>query len=171
MSTDALRELALLCQQMRDEEKAQDDAEAKAKAHAANVRRIAEEDIPGLMSELGLKEITLDTGEKIVVALEVYAGIAAANKEAAFTWLEQHGFGSLIKTEVGVAFGREQLNAAIALANELTERGLEPGMTRGVHASTLKSWLKEQIEAEANIPLDLFGARPVNTAKIKAARR
>ena len=44
--------------------------------------------------------------------------------------------------------------------------GFDPALDQGVHAQTLKAFLKEQLSKGANIPLELFGARPVWTAKI-----
>lgn len=165
---DALKQLSALCAQLRDAERESEDLEAKRKAKDAEARRLAEEDIPALMQELQVSEIKLETGEKIKVSLEVYAQISAENKQAAFEWLEANGHGGLIKTEVSVAFGRDELEYAKKCAEEISSStGKSAEIDRSVHASTLKAFLKERISSGKDVPLELFGARPVNTAKIK----
>ena len=174
-----LGELTALCAQLRDAERAVEAAEKELKARKADARRLVEEDIPGLMTELGDSKLKLETGEEVSVALEVYASITAANQAEAFRWLEEHGFGSLIKTGVTVRYGREQVEAALALAEELGTRGLTPEVQQEVHGQTLKAFLRERLAAEAatppepgqGLPLELFGARPVQTAKLKAPKR
>lgn len=168
MSQDTLKQLSALCANLRDAEREAEGLEAKRKAKEAEARRLAEEDIPALMQELGVQKIKLDSGEEIKVELEVYAQISRENKPAAFQWLEENGHGGMIKTEVTVAFGRDELEQAKAVAQSIAEQtGKDAAIDRSVHASTLKAWLRERIKAGAVIPLELFGARPVNTAKIK----
>lgn len=171
LPSDSLKQLTQLANLARSAEQEIESLEEQVKASKARLTDIVEEDIPMLMAELGIESFKLEDGSSITVGDEVYASIPAASKEAAFLWLEQHNFGSLIKTDVSVSFGREQLEAAVALHARLTEEGLAPEISRGVHASTLKSFLKEQLAAAAEIPLDLFGARPVREAKIKAPRK
>jgi len=44
--------------------------------------------------------------------------------------------------------------------------GRAPDMEEGVHHSTLKSFVIEQREKGAELPLDLFGIHPYNRAKL-----
>lgn len=170
VGADALRELAVLCGQLRDAERAVEAAEEALKKHKADQRRIEEEDIPGLMAELGVKKLTLETGETVSCKLEVYASITEANRAKALAWLEEKGFGALIDTNVTVEFERTDREQAMEFATKLIEEGKTPQVKEGVHASRLKSFLKERLEAGENIPLELFGARPVTLAKIGKAR-
>lgn len=166
-----LGELSALSAQMRDAERAVEEADAALKARKADLRRIAEEDIPTLMAELGVSKLVLETGETVSVGLEVYAAIPEAAAAEAFKWLQDNGHGGMIKTVVSVHFNREEWENARALQTRLTDEGLEVDLDQKIHTGTLKSWLKEQLQSGANVPLDLFGARPVNLAKLKAARR
>jgi hypothetical protein len=43
-------------------------------------------------------------------------------------------------------------------------------MTRGVHAQTLKAFVREMMESGATIPLDLFGVHMGRKAVIKRAK-
>jgi len=162
----SLDEMKQLADALKDAESETEKAELKLKEVKERERMIREETIPSAMQELGLESITLDTGEKLSVKQEVYASIPAAGKSKAYAWLSENGFGGLVKVSVELQFGKGEQEEAVALTSELRERGLEVLAYEDVHASTLKAFLKEQISKGANIPLDLFGARPVWQAKI-----
>lgn len=136
----------------------------------ARVRGIKEETIPMAMQELGLSSITLTTGEQLSVFQEVYASIPVANREQAYEWLEEHGFGGLIKISVNAEFGKGERERAEAAFNLMYEFGAAPELSRGVHAQTLKAFLKEQLATGSDIDLDLFGARPTWSTKIKSPK-
>lgn len=163
ISLDEMKQLADALKEAEDDTA---KAEAKLKEVKERERMIREETIPSAMQELGLESITLDTGEKLAVKQEVYASIPAAGKPKAYAWLNDNGFGGLVKVSIELQFGKGEQDDAVALTTELRERGLEVLAYEDVHASTLKAFLKEQISKGTNIPLDLFGARPVWQAKI-----
>lgn len=148
---------------------AEDDVEAaedELKRRKEFARVIREETLPGVMQELNLAEYKLDTGEKVKIAQEVYCSIPKDQKDAAFQWLEENDFGGLIKIDLTINYAKGEADKAAELCEELQEKGLCPSLEQTVHAQTLKAFLKEQIGKGANIPLDLFGARPVWVAKI-----
>lgn len=132
----------------------------------ADVRRVEQEDLPTLMQELGLEEFKLTSGETISVTPDVQCGISEERRAAAHRWLTEHGFGGLIKTEVVAKFGRDQHDAAVACAEEIGGELVE-----SVHASTLKAFVKEQMEAGNAIPFDLFGVHPFSRVKIAAPKK
>lgn len=137
-----------------------------------DLARIETEDLPELMSEVGLNSVTLDDGSVIEVKQDVQCGISEERRNAAHAWLIEHGFGGLIKTEVVVAFGRGEKEAAEEFSAEVVQlTGHTPAVKEAVHASTLKAFVKEQLEAGVAIPFDLFGIHPYNKAKLKAAKR
>jgi len=161
-----LNEMSALARALLDAESATKDAEQALKDAKERERLIREETIPSAMQELGLESLVLDTGQKLKVQQEVYASIPAANKQAAYRWLNDNGFGGLIKVEVDASFGKGDQDKALELYSELSGRGLQASFDESVHAQTLKAFLKEQISQGNDIPLDLFGARPVWAAKI-----
>lgn len=130
-------------------------------------RILREETIPNAMQELGIQSLTLSSGQILTIKQEVYASIPKANEYEAFQWLNNNGFGGLIKTEVKTSYGKGEHDIAASLYQELIDRGLDAKFKEGVHHSTLKAWLKEQLSEGNNVPMDLFGARPVMTARIK----
>lgn len=162
----SLDDMASLARALVDADAAVEDADQALKDAKERARVLREETIPSAMQELGLEELKLVTGQKLSIKQEVYASIPASNKNAAFQWLNDNGFGGLIKIEVDASFGKGEQDAAMALYQELNSRGLTASFDQGVHAQTLKAFLKEQLAQGTNIPLDLFGARPVWTAKL-----
>lgn len=161
-----LSEMAELARALVDADKDVDKVEQDLKDAKERARVLREETIPAAMQEMGLEEVKLETGQKISIKQDVYASIPAASKGAAYDWLNEHGFGGLIKVEVSATFAKGEQDAALELHKQLQQQGLQPDLDQSVHAQTLKAFLREQIAAGNNIPLDLFGARPVWTAKI-----
>lgn len=163
----ALSKVMDLVRGLLDAETTVNQLEAQLSTAKEKARVLREETIPGVMQELGLLRFTLETGQEITIKQEVYASLPEDNKEEAFTWLEEHNFGGLIKTLVITEMGKGLIDDARELTVELQKRGLTTDLTRMVHPQTLKAFLREQIAAAKTIPLDLFGARPVWTTKLK----
>lgn len=163
----SLDEMSALATALVDADAGVEEQEEKLKQAKEHARTLREETIPSAMQELGLESLSLSTGQKLSVVQEVYASIPANNKSAAYQWLDSNGFGGLIKVEVSTKFAKGEKDAAVELYKELSERGLEMDLEESVHAQTLKAFLKEQLaKGNAELPLDLFGARPVWCAKI-----
>jgi hypothetical protein len=130
----------------------------------ADLRAIETVDLPELMREVGMKSVTLDDGSMIDLVDEVDCGITEAKRPEAHKWLIENGFGGLIKTEVVVAFGRGEHEAALKCAEEVGGTAVER-----VHPATLKSFVKEQLAAGRAVPFDTFGVYPYSKAKLKKA--
>lgn len=164
--TMTVDDISRLAKALVDADEEVDKREQALKDAKESARVLREETIPSAMQELELTEVVLSTGQSLKVQQEVYASIPANNKMAAYEWLDDNGFGGLIKIEVDAQFGKGEQEAAKALLEELRNRGLQVTADQSVHASTLKAFLKEQITKGNPVPLDLFGARPVWVAKI-----
>lgn len=162
-----LDEMTTLARALVDAESAVEEAEKALKHTKEGARILREETIPSAMQELGIEKLELSTGQKITIAQEVYASIPASSKDEAHRWLEANGFGGLIKVGVTTQYGKGERDEALQLFSELQVRGLNAKFDESVHAQTLKAFLREQISSGNKVPLELFGARPVWTAKIK----
>jgi hypothetical protein len=167
-------DLKRLAQLAKDLIKADDtvaDLEAKLKDATERARIIREETIPNFMLADEIKEVVLDSGERLKIDQEIYCQIPANGREKAYKWLEAHGHGGLIKTEVTVAFGKGELKKAAVFTAACLKKRLDAALDQNVHASTMKAFIKEQIRNRKKIPLATFGARPVWTTKIIAAKK
>lgn len=162
----SLAELTKLGHMLVERDREVEMLEQRLKESKESARQLREEAIPAALTELGVTEIRLLSGEKVSMQQDVYASIPTEKKIEAFDWLEEHNFGGLIKTEVSVAFGKGEIDSAVELQRRLREQGLAPEFSRAVHAQTLKAWLRERLSKAEAVPLELFGARPVWVAKI-----
>lgn len=163
----SLAELTNAAQALLDADKEVKRIDGELKKAKENARVLREETIPGALQELGVTSIQLDTGQKITITQTVYASIPDDKKIEAFKWLNENGFGGLIKTLVKREFGKGERTDALNYAAELVKNGHNVKFEESVHPQTLKAFINEQIKNAKSIPLDLFGARPVVIAKIK----
>lgn len=140
--------------------------EAKLEAARAQVTDLAERQIPELMDNLGMRSFVTSSGHKVEVRKTIRASIPAANKDAAYDWLDKNGHGGLIKRNINVAFNREQEQEARELQGILSEQFENVRTDRKVEPSTLRAFIGEQLEAGAEVPLDLFGAWEQRVARV-----
>lgn len=167
VSNNALKQIANLAKRQQEAERAVVLKEAELKQAEAELRTIQEDLLPTAMFEAGMKAFTLDNGAKITIKDDVAVSVPADKKRDAYAWLRNNNFGDLIKNTVAVDFGRGQDDSAEALKEYCLERGIDYSDKEGVHAQTLKAFIKEQMAKGVDIPLELFGAYPYSKAVIK----
>lgn len=164
----SLEQVVFLARALQDADRDVELVTNKLKELSEKARILREETIPNVLMELGIKEFKLDSGEKVTIKQDVYASMSSDNKPAAFRWLDEHSFGGLIKTGVVVDFSRAEIEKAKELYSQLVKQKLgSPSLKQEINAQTFKAFLREQIAKGTDLPLDLFGARPVWTTKIK----
>jgi hypothetical protein len=139
---------------------------ATAKNKDDRLKKILRDLIPSAMKELGLQTFSLTDGTKIEIKQVTHAAISQDNKPEAFSWLEEHEFDGIIKTEVNANFGKGEMDEAKRAVDALVAAGFEASLERNVHPSTLRSFIVEQLEAGTDIPLKTFGVFQFDEAKI-----
>ena len=120
--------------------------------------KLSEEVLPSLFSEVGLSELKLSDGRKIKVSEYYRAAIKVENREAAYAWMRNNGFGDLVKNQVTCSFGRNEDEKAKSLIDTLNDRGYQSMQREWVEPSTLRAFIREQHEAGKQLPMDLLGA-------------
>jgi|TARA_R110000868_G_scaffold118_6_gene1222 hypothetical protein len=158
LSGDGLKSVSILAQRIREAEKAIETAEAFLKTRKEEMQQLTDELLPAAMEELGMKSFVLEDGAKVEVRQLYGASIPVARKPEAFEWLREQGFDDIIKNSVTCIFGRGEDDKAHSFRDMATEQGFEPQQKEDVHASTLKAWVRERVEAGDDFPMDLFGA-------------
>lgn len=152
--------------------KADDDlsrAEEAVKKAKETSRKYHEEIVPGLMEELEMTSLELETGEIVKVKPYINASITEAKKPEAFAWLEKNGYEGIIKTEVVVQFDREDYKKALAFYKRIIKRN--PAFKQSVHSQTLKAFVTERLEqGTPDFPMDLFGVYEIVQATIEKAK-
>ena len=130
--------------------------------------KLSEEVLPSLFSEVGLSELKLSDGRKIKVSEYYRAAIKVENREAAYAWMRNNGFGDLVKNQVTCSFGRNEDEKASSLISDLSEKGLEPAQREWVESSTLRAFVREQYEKGVDLPMELLGAYVGQKTTIKS---
>lgn len=123
-------------------------------------------DLPELMREVELKSFQLADGSAVILEEDFHCGITKANHGKAMAWLDDHGFGGLIKTQIKIEFNREDYAEAVKFDGKLQEE-LEQAhlvadhtLIENIHAGTLKAFIREQLKEGNHIPVDLFSIHP-----------
>lgn len=149
-------------------------AEVSLKAAKEAFEKTEREDLPLLMQEIGMSSFKLEDGTSIEISPEVQCSITEENRARAHQWLVQNGFGGLIKTMVVTEFGRGEIEEAAKYQKLVVESFPDriPFVKDAVHASTLKAFVKEQIEKEdSTLPKELFSVYQFNKAKITLPKK
>ena len=128
---------------------------------------LSEQTIPNLMQQAGVELIKLEGGISVEVKPFYSARIPSSKSEEAFAWLRDNGHGDLIKNQVSLEFGMKQDNEAKSLIEELKAKGLPVKQKQTVHPSSLRGFVREQIQdLGKDVPAELFGTYVANKTKI-----
>jgi hypothetical protein len=134
-----------------------------------DIKEISTKTIPDLLLNEGInpEEFSVKTDEYVFSCKKKYfASIAKERKDEAHNWLRENGYGSIIKSNVVIPAGRDE-NYLCEVAEKLKQLQINYNLEEGVHHSTLKAFVKEQIENGEDIDFDLLGIYIVNEADIK----
>lgn len=155
---NALSMLRSLAIQQKDCEVKVAQCEQELAAAKEELRQVSEVQLPELLDELGMEEFTTKEGLKIKVKEVIRASMGRSDeeKERALNWLDENGFGAIIKRTVEVPFNRGADNEAKQLRDELRKDGLRASFSRKVEPSTLRAFIVEKLTDGEEIPLDIF---------------
>lgn len=166
----ALKVISRLAQQQIDLEAKVEAKELELKVLNDELNDIRLVQLPKAMLDAQMSSFTLTSGEEVLIEQKHYASITDKNRHAALLWLKANGHGSLIKTFIEAQFpkGTEELQRkAVEFLKEL---GVSFSCDESVHASTLKSFVTEQMNAKVDLPKATLGIFSQDTAKIKRPR-
>lgn len=113
-----------------------DKLKEKLKEREAVKKRIAEILLPDIMGQIGLTELRLTSGQKVIIKDDIYTSAPEAKMDEITAWLNARNMGSIVKTKPSI------------------------------HPSTLKSFVKEQLALDPEFPRELFGVHEVQKATI-----
>lgn len=167
VTEDKLEELARLVHEFKEMEAAIEEEEAYLKEMKEKYDAIGMGKIPDLFDSLGLSEIKLKTGEKVEIKRDFAASITAERQEVCFKWLIENGHEGIIKHDVVTTIKKGEKEEYEKLLASLNQLGVTYTDKSYVHPMTLKSFVKEQINAGSSLPQEQFGVFPIRKTKIK----
>lgn len=169
-----LDEVRALAEQQKLLEQELIDLEARVEAKKKELKDVCEYKLPNMLTEIGLKDLTLSTGEIIEMQDNIFASINETNKEEAHKWLREHNFQDLIKNVVSVTFGKGEDKFAESLVANIEAMGAKGDLSYGtldqkeqVHNSTLRAFVKQRLQDGLELPLATFGVFEGKITKIR----
>lgn len=128
--------------------------------------------LPSQMASAGLSKFSLEDGTEIKVDDFVSGSIPKdpERKKAALDWLLDNGAEDIIKTDVGMQFGKSEFDKAQIVAAELKAQGLPVTIETGVHPMTLQAFARERIRGGEALDLTALGLYVGRVAKIKGVK-
>jgi hypothetical protein len=144
-----------------------DKLEEDLKGAKEDLRILAEQKLPEAMENAGISEYTTVDGVHVEVKEKVRGSLPAENKAKGYQWCENAGFAGLIESKVVAPFGREELEEANLLVQELQQKGRIAVLERSIHHSRLDAFIREQLAQGKDIPLDIFNVYRQRVAKVE----
>jgi len=127
--------------------------------------------LPDAMAEAGLSNFALEDGSSIKVEDYVQGSLPKdpVQRSAAVVVLESSGGEALIKNQVVMDFDRKEHNKALAIARELSDRGLNVRVQQDVHSSTLQAFVREKLRLGEQLMWEKLGIFVGRRARIVPA--
>lgn len=144
-----------------------EQAEADLAALKQSLNGLKTVEIPDLMTELQMDEVTRD-GWKVKLSDFVSGSLPKEEekKAAAIKWLEENEGGELLKTSVSIAFAKSQHEDAVKIHNRLISDGYGAMIESGVHSASLQAFARERIKNGDALDIDVLGLYTGTVAKI-----
>ena len=178
ISSDALEELRAHVRRHRELVIEVTEAEERLKVLKNSLNEMEQKELPDLFHAAGVDKVGLPAEGNhpaYDATLKPYykANIPEGNKPEAFAWLNNNGYGDIVKTVFKIEFGLGEETPTKVLEKELTKMGVDYSKDMTVPWQTLTAWLKERIEKRDGDlpPLSLFGATVGTVVKLKERRK
>jgi len=162
--------VARLAQDISNKENEVKQAEERLGNLKKDLRKMTEEDLPLMLTEMGVSSFKLADGSSVNVKPLYGASIPKDKIDEAHQWMRDNGHGDAIKNVVAVSFGMGEDEKAQDFSEKAEQMGLIPDQKESIHPSKLRAWVKEQVEAGNDFPMELFGAYVGQRAEIKGAK-
>lgn len=166
-SENELGEVAVLAKAQYAAEQKVERLEEELKKATEELRVIAERKLPEKMESLGLSNFSTSDGLHVKISEKIRASLAVENRPKGFAWLEENGFGGMIKSQVVVPYKRDKLDEANKFVDSLRSSGQLANLERKVEPATLTAFVKEQLSQGKELPLEVFGVFRQRIAKVE----
>jgi len=149
---DHLTMLKSMADKLRNKINLVADAQATLDLLTADLNRYQLNVLPEAMELAGVADYTLSDGTRLTVRPDIKASITIENRPFAHKWLRDNGHGGIIKEAYVVDVRTLTEEQREALYEKIKSFDVEPEDVESIHAATLKSLVKEQLEKGATLP-------------------
>lgn len=128
--------------------------ETDLKQAQQDLRAIAEVELPNAMADAGVEEFRTDK-VKVELQTNYYPNVPKDTAELFYDWLIEKGHAPLVKRSIDVEFGMGQKhwkNLIQYLERARKTFKFEFKVARSVHSSTLRKFVRTEIEAQRELP-------------------
>jgi hypothetical protein len=167
---NVLGSISSIAKDYLEAERAVEHFTAELEAAKKRFRVLRERTLPKALEDAGnLEDITID-GLRIERDIKLRGSIPKDKAEEAFSWLEEHGHGKIIKRQFQIEFGKDEDTWADKFERDCAQRKKPLALSRkkAVHPGTLLAFLRTELEKGDDIPLETFGVYRQNFAKVTA---
>lgn len=105
------------------------------------------QDLPKAMSDANCDRFDTADGFTVKVQTMYVANINKGDQLEVFDWMQESNFDGIIESNVKVAVGKGNRDAAKELMNELQASGQPAYLEESIHWATLRAFVREQVEA------------------------
>lgn len=166
-SNGELSRIAALVEQYESAESKVYELEQQLKEAKQERDRLSGVDIPNAMDEVGLSEVRLTDGRPVRVESGIRASIPKKYEAEAFKWLEENGYGDLIKAEMTARAGRGEAQELYNVAEFVQNTyGYSAAIKQSVHPQTLSAFVRERKSEGEQLPEDLLGVFEYRKTKV-----
>tara|TARA_R110002124_G_scaffold25516_1_gene92452 strand:- start:324 stop:902 length:579 start_codon:yes stop_codon:yes gene_type:complete len=170
IDTKELGTIAEVAKEIRDKELRILSLEVQLKDHKKELNKLTDEDLPQMLTEIGLSSFTLEDGSAVTIKQTYGASIRVDDRLKAHDWLRENGHDDIIKNSVYCSFGRGEDDQASAFQAFASKEGFPVEQKTEIHSQTLRAWVKERVENGEEFPMELFGAYIGQRAVIKGRK-
>ena len=167
-SADLVGEVGALTKRMVAAADEVEQLEAKLKDAKNRLRQLQCADLPQAMAQAGIKKLTTPDGWVVEIKDVIRAAIPKEYFDDAVGYLRAIGDGDMVKHEMKVQLGTGSDNVAAEIQGFLHDKyGVDAEFKASVHPSTLSAYVKEKLQAGADVPMEWFGVYQATEARIK----
>jgi hypothetical protein len=149
---DHLQMLVSMAAKLREKLNAVADAQAELDRLTADLNQFQLSTLPEAMELAGVANYELSDGTRLTVKPDVKASISIENRYYAHEWLRNHGHGGVIKEAFSIDLRPLTAEERETLRREIMKFEVIPESIESIHASTLKSLVKELLEEGTALP-------------------
>lgn len=151
-SPDVLAQITTAAAELQVLEARAKQLEEQTEETKREARRLAEQVLPSLMDEAGVPFLGLEDGSKLERTDAVFASIAKDNAREATQWLEDHGYGALVKNGFTITVDKGDVKLAAKVRKALQKAKLPFEEQCSVHPQTLVAFVKESLLQSRKLP-------------------
>lgn len=155
LTEDKLTQLSNLCFLYEELEKSIENLELQVKNKKAELEQVSRTHIPNILNAVGLSEVKLANGKKVIIEDKIHANIADKNYLLAYkSMIQAEGGDENAERMIDELFKSQAIieNAEDELLEYFIENEIPYNMKRTIHWQTLNKYCKGKLEQGKEIP-------------------